>query len=985
MAGIFSQVLAEEDIAYLLNLPDVQSAKVVVTAKETGSVSFTVSLTPAIKAALQEKLALDLSAVNSIPMRWIKGDTSPHVDTGARTFTDTYLMYLTDSTGEFVVDEESYPITQGTAYRFHEGLQHKTIGTGVEPRLLLGPMSEAGFAVGDLCAFGTSISEPGGTTIYIRQKPEEASGINQYNLNSTSEESWVDITAYPICVENTNTDAGFLKVLFSTDIVLTDGDRNAYDRYFICQSGSIQFGSETLNADGSRPIIEINNDKNDETYPGLIRNNGNSDIRIFNLDVRAGENTELTNGAGWVAQANFGGNNNYIINCNSYGDINCNDGGGIVGTNAASSGSLYVRGCSSYGIIRNNLAGGIVGSSAGQDGGQLTISSCWSTGTNSGGGIIGGNSNAIINNCYSEGDMENFYSGGIVGYNSGGSGIYQISNCYSRGAISGEAAGGIVGRVVASNESDSYSITITNCYSLGAINAAIGAGGIVGEVTGAGSWDITVNHCYAVGATETEVVGYIIGNRSIINDIDGEEPQLITCNNNYSESNSGTPGVWSKENADSVLTGTPEPTIVGTTWVETVVNQPYELLNMGYTPYTTTNIYTTDLSLIRTYGSTVSAGGITNGGSLIISSNGGLVDKDMTNARDIINEDTGEPYNYTVRLDPNEFASFFTEKGMAAFIDGNIVAGYKPEENRLNASFWGDFGNDVFDGWGFFYIYDVDSGKYYFPLITPQNQVDRLLTTQTFTAFTPERTFTITHGWAAQGIFKFDISVNDNKPFRFGAYGNMGSDGDEDISDLTFSYEVNGNNKTLYYQRHAEEGNSQEILYSYWVPKNPEQNTEITYDFFNDTDDNIMMSKEITNGLTVYFGKTNDVKDWVTNDLGDCANLYQLLDITSGNPASYGTITVNSCTGAISTTSSTTPGTYTLYIRSVGSYNITTYDLTVGEGGSSCCVDSQQLIGLDYSTRLSILAGKIMIIQRPPAPLTYADLMRIRKAQATRR
>lgn len=231
---------------------------------------------------------------------------------------------------------------------------------------------------------------------------------------------------------------------------------------------------------------------------------------------------------------------------------------------------------------------------------------------------------------------------------------------------------------------------------------------------------------------------------------------------------------------------------------------------------------------------------------------GGNVNKDMDND------------NYTQEFDPFGYQSQFFP-GMADFNDGNIIQGDKDSGDRLNASYWNDLGNDVFDDWGYFYLYDVESGKYYFPLISPQNQNDGIITTQTFNAF--GRTFTITHGWAVQGIFKFDISVNDSKPFRFGAYGNMGSDGDEDISELTQPYTIGSTNLTLYYLKHAESGDSNEILYSYFIPKNVAQNSSKTYDFYHNSDDNNMMSKEVTNGLIVYFVKKNDVKDWVINDL----------------------------------------------------------------------------------------------------------------------
>ena len=239
---------------------------------------------------------------------------------------------------------------------------------------------------------------------------------------------------------------------------------------------------------------------------------------------------------------------------------------------------------------------------------------------------------------------------------------------------------------------------------------------------------------------------------------------------------------------------------------------------------------------------------ITDDGFII----GGTVNKDMTNDE------------YTLELDPNSFQSEFFP-GMADFIDSNIVAGDKSSEDRLIASYWDDLGNDVFDDWGYFYLYDVESGKYYFPLFNPQNLDDGAITTQTFSAF--GRNFTIKHGWTVQGIFKFDISVNDSKLFRFGAYGNFGSDGDEVTDNLTQSYSIGSNNLTLYYHFHSEDGDNTEILYSYFIPKNIKENDSKTYDAYYDDDDMSIISKEVTNGLLVYFSKKNNVKNWVIHDI----------------------------------------------------------------------------------------------------------------------
>lgn len=223
--------------------------------------------------------------------------------------------------------------------------------------------------------------------------------------------------------------------------------------------------------------------------------------------------------------------------------------------------------------------------------------------------------------------------------------------------------------------------------------------------------------------------------------------------------------------------------------------------------------------------------------------------------------------DYTYELDPMDYYPEYFP-GMAPFTDANIVSGDKPLKDRTLASQWRDWGNDVFDDWGFFYLYDVEKGKYYFPLISPQNQIDGDIFTQTFNAF--GRVFTIKQGYPVQGIFKFDISVNDNKPFKFGAYGNMGSDGDEVNINLTYPYTIGSTNLTLYYVKQQENGDPNEIIYSYFVPKKVSENNNQTYNLYQETgnDDNSLMSKVVTNGLIVYFSKTNDVKQWIINDLG---------------------------------------------------------------------------------------------------------------------
>lgn len=148
MASFHTNVLSNEELHYLNNLPEVLEAKTSLDNRPSGKVSFSVVITDEICDTLQSRFGLHLSSGSSIPMRWIKGDTSPHVDIGSSNFHNTYLVYLNDSLGNFIVDSQTYPIEANTGFVFNEGVSHKTINTGTEPRLLLGPMSEHGFAVG---------------------------------------------------------------------------------------------------------------------------------------------------------------------------------------------------------------------------------------------------------------------------------------------------------------------------------------------------------------------------------------------------------------------------------------------------------------------------------------------------------------------------------------------------------------------------------------------------------------------------------------------------------------------------------------------------------------------------------------------------------------------------------------------------------------------------------------------------------------------
>ena len=145
--------LSVQDLDYIQSLPDVLLAKEKLANFDNyGSVYFKITLTDSLKSTLSTRLDLDLSNITEIPMRWIKGDTMRHKDKGNSEFTNTYLVYLTDSSGEFILGDTAFPIQKNTGFVFNEGILHETMNTGLMPRLLLGPMNEFAEPVGLLTA-----------------------------------------------------------------------------------------------------------------------------------------------------------------------------------------------------------------------------------------------------------------------------------------------------------------------------------------------------------------------------------------------------------------------------------------------------------------------------------------------------------------------------------------------------------------------------------------------------------------------------------------------------------------------------------------------------------------------------------------------------------------------------------------------------------------------------------------------------------------
>ena len=590
MALHFSDILSNETIEWILTLPEVIHAKETINSKNQGSYDFSISLSPSIKTHIFNLMGLDLSNISSVPMRWIKGDTPPHHDNGESNFTHTYLIYLSDSYGKLVVDGLQYPIQRGSGYIFAESLSHETIDTNadIEPRLLLGPMSEYGFVVGGA---NSPLQLPGGTTLYLRQL-----AVGQPISYSTNMTSWNSVV-WPLQIQNSNTALGFVTIEFITDIKI-DSDIGGSNAYIICSSDNIQIGSRNLKSNGTRPIITVDTIHH---YAGLVQNgisggvSGYSNIYIMNLEVRASGGAHLVNGGGWFGQTYFGTgtatSNNVILNCISTGDIS-NYSGGIVGQYT---GPVKLVSCSSSGAI-SQFGGGIVGGNSPSTAGLLRCESCWSSGVigHFGGGITGQSTGgATIVNCFSTGAItEN--AGGISGRYTGGTGggnDYNVSECYSTGPIS-DRAGGILG-------SDLGVVTVSNCYSRGAV--AVSGGGIIGTVPVENATHKYISYCYTTGVT-AHTHGYIVPGYTNVNTNFTVGTGTIYISNNYSEAANASSG-WNNTRANTVLQGVPASSTapIGVKWVYAGANTPYELYAMGYTPYARTTVNGSPPAMVRSF------------------------------------------------------------------------------------------------------------------------------------------------------------------------------------------------------------------------------------------------------------------------------------------------------------------------------------------------------------------------------------------------
>jgi hypothetical protein len=178
MAQVFANVFLPTEMAELLSDPIVQAKKGETVLKKgiTVNTKFTLANKPAILDKVNQVFGLNLSG--DLPMRWIKGDTPPHVDQKIADATkseggtvvddddddkNTYLIYITvPEKAHLVIDRKLYSLKAGTAYQFNKDLLHGTTSPHFlkndNLKLLIGPMNSKGEPVGIVSIESLSIS-----------------------------------------------------------------------------------------------------------------------------------------------------------------------------------------------------------------------------------------------------------------------------------------------------------------------------------------------------------------------------------------------------------------------------------------------------------------------------------------------------------------------------------------------------------------------------------------------------------------------------------------------------------------------------------------------------------------------------------------------------------------------------------------------------------------------------------------------------------
>jgi len=231
--------------------------------------------------------------------------------------------------------------------------------------------------------------------------------------------------------------------------------------------------------------------------------------------------------------------------------------------------------------------------------------------------------------------------------------------------------------------------------------------------------------------------------------------------------------------------------------------------------------------------------------------------------------------NTTFLVSNNSFSGsgISATKDMASTSSRSIPYNYNPYTGgALTPSgsryYWNDWSNDVFDGWGDWNIFNPATSTAEYIGFATLNSSDGTVYSETQTMHS--KTFSIKHGWVAQGVFKLDVACTDPTfTFWVSHWGNMGSDG----STNNYNYTYNASWGTLFWNYNYQSGSSYEVFSTYAIPKVLETNqsgswnSSIFFSGINGNDNLALWYGPFTHGVTFYYAKSTNVASNVASDI----------------------------------------------------------------------------------------------------------------------
>lgn len=260
----FENIFSDEELDYIVNLPEVISFKEVFEASHNIKRKILVDLPMEITDKINALFGMNLVKV---PITLLRGDIRAHTDIGSKSHQFTHLIYLENSEGNFVLDQVAYPIQKNTGFKFSEDIEHETRDTNNSVRLLIGPMDENGNTVEiprGVYYFPT-LTDAEAFENLMANSDDDGTYVVGENITSGSIGSYTYWQIYSAFGDDIPPDFDMLAVRTNGDTLITQSDPGHWNFFFLYPAdyipGNICFaaGTPIITDQGEIEIEKIDN------------------------------------------------------------------------------------------------------------------------------------------------------------------------------------------------------------------------------------------------------------------------------------------------------------------------------------------------------------------------------------------------------------------------------------------------------------------------------------------------------------------------------------------------------------------------------------------------------------------------------------------------------------------------------------------------------------------------------------------------------